>query len=237
MIDFLTFIIDLLFPKQCINCGKYGRYVCKFCNNKYIFPISEISCHVCKKPILIDINTSIHDKCKKRSTLLGVYSCIKYSKLAKKLIQEVKYALYFDVINEITDIMISCIDLNYVKNSIFVPVPLFKFKERKRGFNQTMLIAKSLRKKLIKLGVETEIIQLIKRERNTKTQVGMSRIERKQNLKSAFALNKNKLQNLSDRKIILIDDVFTTGTTLEECSRVLYLNRIKNVYGLTFARA
>ncbi|MGD9901671.1 MAG: ComF family protein [Spirochaetales bacterium] len=110
-----------------------------------------------------------------------------------------------------------------------VPVPLYKGREKRRGFNQAELISCKFNE-VLKLPIETE--NLIRKE-NTPTQTRLSRKERKKNLLDAFeVLDKTAFKN---KDILLIDDVFTTGATTEECSKVLKKAGARNIYILTLA--
>ena len=113
---------------------------------------------------------------------------------------------------------------------IFVPVPLFSSKLKKRGYNQSEILAKELSKKF-----KIPFQNILERTRNTKTQVGLSNIDRKLNIKNAFSFN-NQKSVISNQSIFLVDDVVTTGSTLKEAAKVLKRNGVKRVIGLTLAR-
>ena len=115
------------------------------------------------------------------------------------------------------------------KYDIMIPVPIYITKRWARGYNQTELIAKGLSKKLnIKLKSN-----VLKKIRNTKKQSSLTKTERKQNIKDAFiVINEN---DIADKKIILFDDIITTGSTLNECSKILRKANVKEVAILTIA--
>lgn len=107
-----------------------------------------------------------------------------------------------------------------------VPVPLFKGKERKRGYNQAKVLADSL-SNLLNIPVDGKILE---RTVNTSPQKALNDKERKNNLKNAFQIRKNGLEY---SKIVLVDDIYTTGTTIDECARVLLQAGISQVYFIT----
>lgn len=111
---------------------------------------------------------------------------------------------------------------------IIIPVPLHRRRFAERGFNQAELIARMVGKKL-----NLQISNSLQRTRFTRPQVGLSHEEREQNVKSAFALNGVLLA----KNILLVDDVYTTGSTMQECARILKQAGAQSVVGFTLARA
>ncbi len=109
-----------------------------------------------------------------------------------------------------------------------VPVPLSRTRLRERGYNQAELIANHIAKI-----TEKNLLNVLKRIKHTQAQANLSRKERIENVREAFVAD-NKVNGL---RIIVIDDVFTTGSTLNECAKALYKKGAKEVYGLTFASA
>ena len=115
-----------------------------------------------------------------------------------------------------------------------VPVPLHKKRLAHRGFNQSDLLANGVANKYKE---SAKIQPLLNRIKNTTQQAKLKKMERHQNLKNAFQLSLKKVDHLSDKICFLVDDVCTTGSTLDECARVLKQAGIERVYGLVIARA
>ena len=116
---------------------------------------------------------------------------------------------------------------------LVLPVPLHARKLRQRGFNQSELIARAA----LKLNPAPELILaagVLERRRETHSQIGLSRHQRRENMRGAFAVVKPA--EVSGRDILLVDDVFTTGTTVSECARVLRKPGAAKVYVATVAR-
>ena len=111
-----------------------------------------------------------------------------------------------------------------------VPVPLHRRRLKERGFNQTLLLAKVLSSDL---GTQLDYLSLI-RKKYTRAQTGLKREERRKNVKDAFSVIYPEI--IRDKKIILVDDVFTTGHTLNECARTLKKSGAIGVICLTLAR-
>jgi ComF family protein len=117
---------------------------------------------------------------------------------------------------------------------VVVPVPLHARKRRQRGFNQSELIARGAVKLMPaenRLEVSSEVLE---RCRETQSQIGLSRHQRRQNMRGAFAVAKPEV--IAGREILLVDDVFTTGTTVSECARVLRRAGAAKVFVATVAR-
>ncbi|MBP9759245.1 ComF family protein [Candidatus Dojkabacteria bacterium] len=235
---FVDILQDIFFPKQCINCDKYGSYLCNRCRKTHLQFYSENICHVCRKETILS-KILVHRSCSHNTLLNEVIPCLRYNHLTQQIIEEIKYQYNFSFVSLIIDLMLEVLDISKFRDSIFVPIPLHKSKFNKRGFNQAELIAKSLVGKLKGWKVEVEVLNLVSRTKNTKTQVGMSKVERLSNLDSAFSLNQKymeKIERLKSKRIWLIDDVMTTGTTLEQCAGVLQSLGFKDIRAVVFAR-
>ena len=115
---------------------------------------------------------------------------------------------------------------------LLVSVPLHKNRRRSRGFNQAELIARAASKRLRR---ELELADVLVRQRETISQVGLSREERIQNMRDAFRVSDTA--RVKGRSVFVIDDVMTTGTTLSECARVLKQAGAERVWAATVARA
>ena len=191
-------------------------------------------CLVCNKGSFDGLT---HPVCRGRYTIDGAFSAIAYKGIVKKLIYNFKYEPY------LSDLKNSLVELFYesiIQNEIFqkayalmptlVPIPLHPNKLRKRGYNHAQLLAKGISQK-----VNLNLLNLLERTKDTKSQFGLNLKDRKRNLKGAFRMAKNcsiaKLPN-----IFLVDDILTTGSTLLEAARILKKNGAKKVWGLTLAR-
>lgn len=233
----MNLILDLLFPKKCLGCGKESSYFCQSC----IGDILQIDL-VCPQCGNLSIGGLTHPGCEKKFSLDGLWSLGIYQGSLKKAIQKLKYepSLVRDLAPVLSDIIIDyrekfkphifdLIRKNH-KNWVIIPVPLHWFRENDRGFNQAKLIGQILSKKL---GLAYS--DGLKRVRYTRSQTKLKVQQRKQNIRNAFALSPNC--NLSPVTcILLIDDVWTTGSTLRECCFVLKKSGAKSVWALTLAR-
>jgi len=110
-----------------------------------------------------------------------------------------------------------------------LPVPLYKKRLRERGFNQSALLGKYVAKRL---GRPLNLYSLI-RNRDTRPQVGLSAKERKKNIRNAFEIREQGV--IKGRRVLLIDDVFTTGATARECSKVLRKAGAQEIFVITLS--
>ncbi len=228
-------LIDLIFPKRCINCKKFGNYLCPNCFS-YLFFDTEAICVVCNRP---SINGLTHPGCRGKYTIDGVFSSIVYKGAAKKLIYNFKYKPYLSGLNNllielffeglIQNEEFYNICQNFQPEPIIAPIPLYSSKLRTRGYNQAEILAKGFAKRM-----NFKVLNCLKRTKNTRSQVGLLRKDRKENISGAFSI----IHNLEFivQNVFLVDDVFTTGSTLVEAARMLKKAGVKGVWGLTLAR-
>lgn len=222
-------LVDFLFPKLCYICFKKGSYICNDCFREYVKINWTQKCHICGQETRLGM---VHTECKENSYLDGLIYMSNFEGIAKSLIHDGKYKLYYTIYNDLAEILGNYLKIYKIPaGSILTSVPLHKSKKSKRGFNQADLLAKKLGKKL-----NLEYKELLKREKNTKTQVAFDKSEREQNLRGAFSLLSSNSLDEKTRSIYIVDDVFTTGTTLNECARVLKEAGFNLVYGITIAR-
>ena len=175
----------------------------------------------------------VHEQCRQKTALDGVFIVAEYSKFIENYIGDIKYEFYFDMITDLVKVMIKSLSKNFqfkqkLKRSILTFVPLYPSRERWRGFNQSEKIAT-----LLSRYFNIPCRKLLTKRKNTKHQVGLARKERLQNVHNVFEVVKKESLCTS---VIIIDDVMTTGGTLEECAKVLKKSGVKEVYGLVFAR-
>ena len=128
----------------------------------------------------------------------------------------------------IVEIMIDRLSIENINFDYILYVPLHKKRERKRGFNQSKIIANQLGKEL---GIE--VLDILERSKNTRRLFELDEKERKKELKNVFKISKD-IENYTNKNILLIDDIFTTGSTVNEISKLLKLNGINEVYIFTF---
>ena len=233
------FLLDLLFPKFCLGCRKEGTYLCDDCRT--LLDIAEFDYCLCDtKPQRIppEQRSGKCSRCQDKK-LSGLYSALPYkeNQLTKKLIHQFKYQPYLkDLAKTLASILVEHFVIagkntdEIWENSILVPAPLSKKKLKERGYNQSEELAKEL-SKILKIPVISDNLTKI---RHTKPQMELKKEQREKNLENAFQI-KNPAE-FAGKKIFLVDDVYTTGSTMQECARVLRGAGAKQVWGTTIAR-
>lgn len=218
-------ILDILFPKRCVECGKFGNYICDKCRGKIVF-VDKPICPVCEKEAIDGIT---HPGCCMKWNMDGLYAAVYYSDVMKNIIHNIKYQFVSDIVPFIADYLFPKIPPNLQKLDLLVPVPLHWKREKERGFNQSLLIARILKKKF-NIPVASKVLI---RNKYSRPQADLKRKERLKNLKDIFScININLIKN---KNIGLVDDVATTCATLRECAKVLKKSGAKTVWGIVLA--
>lgn len=227
------FVLDIIFPRDCIGCGREGKYLCTQCLNE-IEIAPQNYCPLCKKS---SPDNKICPNCRIETKIKAIWVAGDYNqKILQDLIHNLKYNYLEDISDELAQYLLRYIKLKNIfknfqifpDNAIFVPVPLHRKRFLSRGFNQSKLLADKLGNLL---GIKTA--DILQRLKNTETQINLSRLQRQENVKGAFRLLDNNFHN---KKIILIDDVLTTGSTFKECAKVLATAGYDEIYGLVIAQ-
>lgn len=228
-------LLDLIFPKRCVGCGKIGGYFCLQCR-QIIRPVlqSETICPICENPAIAGCT---HPFCRTRYTLDGLTSFFHYDGVIKKAVKALKYRLVSDVAFEFVSLLQEDSILNSfhpkLLHPIFIPIPLHKTRLYKRGFNQAEILGGFVSKRL-QIPMHTDILL---RTRQTKPQVEMKNKEdRLKNMHGVFTLNLKGKINVRNKNVVLFDDVFTTGATMRAAASVLKHNGAKCVWAFTMAR-
>ncbi len=154
--------------------------------------------------------------------------CIEYDDLSKKIIFGLKYNKKTFMSRYIATIIKEKLYTEGIEFDYIMYVPLHKSREKKRGFNQSKLIAKNLGEIL-----NVEVINCIVRNKKTRRLFKLRDRERIKEVKNAFATSSD-IYICKNKKILLIDDIFTTGSTVNEISKLLKINYVKNIYVCTF---
>lgn len=226
---FIDKVLNFLFPPVCGICLKKDKdWICDECLNKLK------SNHLKTKYININKN-KINNKIKSQN-IHKVYYLFEYKDLIRKKIIDYKFNDKSYLYKTFSNIILKNKKVCNLLNSydIIIPVPMFEKKKSKRGYNQTELIARELSKKL-NINYNNNILLKIK---ENKTQSQLNYTERKQNVVGVYKVNQREFENIKDKnekillenkKIILFDDIYTTGFTVKECIKELENYSFKNV--------
>jgi ComF family protein len=226
-------ILDLVFPKTCLGCGRDGKYLCSDCITKAL-PAKPL-CPYCMRPSVKGVT---HTECQNKYSLDGLISIWKYQGAIRKAITSLKYKYSTEVGRELTECFTNVLKINnstfmIPNSSILVPIPLHWHKENVRGFNQSIEVGGSVSSVM---GWKF-IPDLLVKKQSTVSQTELGGEARRQNLKNVFSINPaHKSTSLNLKYVILFDDVFTSGSTLREAAKVLKRAGVEKVWGLTIAR-
>ncbi len=228
---FPKLILDILFPKRCVGCGKLGYYFCQKCIGKISFTTHQI-CPVCGKRA---IGGATHPICKTAYTIDGLTSFFHYDGVIRQAVKLLKYKFVSDLAKEFIGLIpFSSFNNETMKqfnNVVLIPIPLHPSRLRFRGFNQAEVLAKLLAA-ILNIPVRTTILKRIKK---TTPQVEMKdKKKRLANMQNVFSVNQSAIDN-HQSTIFLFDDVFTTGATLRAAANILKRAGAKKVWGVVMA--
>lgn len=203
------FILDILFPVECLGCQEEGEWLCERCF----------------KSIPLEVRF-IEKEC-----LDHVLVCASYkNELLKRAIHTFKYDYVSELSETLGKMLVKILrKVSLPSEFLLVPVPLHKKRVKERGFNQAELLAMEITK-----GFGAPVVNALCRKRHTFPQVKLDEKERQKNVQGAFGcLEHSKIKN---QNVILVDDVLTTGATMVECAKILKESGAKEVWGLVLAK-
>jgi ComF family protein len=223
--------LDFLLPPRCVLCGQPcgSICICEPCKND--LPWTGLHCHQCGLPLGSPKDETCGQCSQNTPPFTRTVCPLHYQFPADRLVQIFKFNRQLAAGRVLSHMM-----CEYIASQAFhppdmlIPVPLHSFRMMKRGFNQ----AYELGNYVSQVFDIPMLITALRRHRNTKAQSGLSRLQRKKNLRGAFYWHGQKKPG---RHIALIDDVMTTGTTVSECARVLKKAGAKRVDVWVAARA
>ncbi len=215
-------VLALLLPINCLSCGRESDWICPDCRRNLQFHREELC--FCGKH-------ATNGLCAKHRAILGLdglSTLFSYDELAiRELIHQIKYRRHTDGITFIARHYSRKILARLPRGEwIVTAVPLSRERQRKRGFNQSRLLAKKIAEPAY------EYADLLVKRRETKPQVKLNKTEREKNVRRAFAV---KAGAVIPEQVILVDDVVTTGSTLKEAAAVLRKTGVQKIWALTVA--
>ena len=224
-------IVKAFYPEVCPNCGRVVKDIvlCKDCKDSFKY-IKNPACAICGRPV---DNESIYicGDCKiTKHYFKRNLSTFEYRGDIKECIYRFKYAnmrCYAKFFAKLSYKRYRKILMGWNLDAI-VPVPMYRKKQRKRGYNQAEEFAKALSRET---GIKTDSRLLIRR-RDTVPMKTLSKQQREENLKKAFIVNKNREL---PKRVLIVDDIFTTGSTLDACAKALKKAGVEEVYGFCIA--
>ncbi len=222
--------IRILYPRRCPICEEIvfprGEKICFSCRSKLPY-IKEPRCKKCGKQLRI-IEQEYCEDCKKRNRSFDAgFALFEYNAVMRESVERFKFKNKREYVDfyaeEVERHLKKLVDM--WKAEVLIPVPVHSRKRKIRGFNQAEVLAEAFGKKL---GLKTDK-KVLYRCKNTIPQKDLNEKERIKNLQDAFQMEKNVVQY---NRVILVDDIFTSGSTIEACTKVLKNNGIGRVYAL-----
>lgn len=220
-------LLDLFFPPRCVSCGILGNLFCDECKSTILF-IRDQTCPSCNK---ISPKGKFCSRCRPKNTLSGIASaCYFRDGAIKEVVHSYKYEGVHSLSNDLAPFLVDLVTREKIFFDMVTFVPITKKRNSWRGYNQAEILAQAVADHF-----EKPIIPALKKIKETKAQVGLPKKKREQNLKNALKLAV-KISQIEGKRILLVDDVVTTGTTLNECARVLKTSGAREIWAITVAK-
>lgn len=231
MSKIINFIKDIISPKYCYSCNIEWHFLCPDCLSK-MKNFKEF-CFVCKQ---VNYEFCIHEKCKKDVYYDKVIILTHYKNLViKKLIKHSKFYWKKDILNDfwqyLSTILFKNEEILNKDDYVIIPAPMYFIRRLVRWYNHSEVLSKVISKNTWIFYTK----RLIKKVKHTIQQSKLTKKERESNLKNVFKLNDELLDFIRWKSIIVVDDVISTWTTINEISKLLKQNWVKSVIWLVIA--
>ncbi len=217
----------MLFPKWCVGCGKEGEFICCSCREGLV-RVSPPLCPQCCRP---QPSSRLCPSCLSwKAAIDGIRSPFRFEGIIREAILQLKYRNLSALSETLAELLSDFPTTNPMPGEVLVPVPIYRKRLRERGYNPSSLLAQ----KLSKLTSLPMVDHSLTRQRHALPQTQTKTVaERRNNVAGAFTCRD---QRLTDRQVLLIDDVATSGATLDACAVALKATGASSVWGLTLAR-
>lgn len=220
-------VVDFFFPRRCVGCGRTGDFLCTSCCQKLPRLLPPF-CQKCGKP---ESSDNLCPTCwGQQNEIGGIRSPFRFDGVIRQAIHELKYRNLKAISGCLAKLLADYLQVNPVPGEVLVPVPLHPRRLRERGYNQSSLLARELGRLVALPVIEDSLFRL----KDSLPQAKTATVEgRQRNVADAFACRD---QRLSGKHALLVDDVCTSGATLEACAAALKAAGTVSVWGLTLAR-
>ncbi len=213
-------LLNFFFPRMCCICKRHGNYICDDC--KKLLKRNLPECYLCRRlsPLYLS-----HSSCKRRYSLDNVFVGWEYNKMSSSILRLYKYKNVQDISEVLSVLFIEAIQksafANSLKNTLLVPVPISYLRKSERGFNQMEYITNEIGK-VFQLDVRSDLLYC---KNSNIHQASKNKMERYGSKENPFYIkNSNKSSEFEYKSITLIDDVITTGNTLEKIAQVIKIH-------------
>jgi len=233
----MNWFADLVYPRQCFCCGASApqdfRYFCWDCWSE-IQPLQPPFCQRCGDPVAGAVEHQfVCFSCTGTPPFFNfARSATRYSGVIVDALRKLKYEQALWLAPDLARLLVATVHSEYHNErfDFVIPVPLHPMRRRERGYNQSALLAQTLAKQLN----TTFLPRVLKRIRPTISQTNLTAVNRLSNVSGAFGISKSK--KIANHKILLVDDVMTTGATVNACAKTLKKNGATSVHVITVAR-
>ena len=230
-------LTDMLYPRRCIGCGVASpesfRYICWDCWSDAA-RVQSPFCKLCGDPVAgaIEHEFTCYACAEKTPAFDAARSAARYEGVVGEALRQLKYEQALWLAPDLAQLLDSCIQAEYSDHSFdaLVPVPLYHVRRRERGYNQSTLLAQALGRRIDR----PTHPRWLRRIRPTISQTNLTAHARLSNVIGAFQYRKE--EQIAGKKILLVDDVMTTGATVNACATALKKGGAASVYVMTVAR-
>lgn len=232
----LSWVNNFVYPPNCINCGlllSQHDALCTSCWNEVQF-IDAPYCAVTGRPFAYELGDGIvsADAIADPPPYKRARSAVLYDGIARQMVHQLKFNDRTELANMMAGWMIRAGRDCLADADCIMPVPLHRWRLMRRKYNQSAELARAISKKT---GLP-HMASTFTRRRNTKPQVGLGARARIDNVKGAFDVSNERVSDILGKRVLLIDDVFTTGATVNDATKVLLNSGAREVSVLTFAQ-
>lgn len=232
--EIINYSIGIIYPYRCPSCRSIvdNDSFCSSCWKKLFF-IEKPYCVICGEQLNVKTDSDlICGKCiKSKYSFDRNFSVFIYNRTIAKAIYKFKFGKKTFLAEFFAKFLAK--KMNNVKIDYLIAVPIHKKRLKIRGYNQSLLLVKEVSK----ITNIPYISDLLSKDKNTIPQSKLKSSKRKTNLKSVFSLNEKYIENIKGKNIGIIDDVFTTGSTINECAKILKKSGVNKVFGFTIVKS
>lgn len=230
--------LEALYPSNiyCVSCGSIIDHtrdyaLCDACMERFHW-LGRKTCAKCGKLLQEDYRHQLCYDCRQHDHVFDKgYTCVQYSLYERGVLMDYKYKGKSYIGRKLGDILHDRMALTDEVFDLIVPVPLHRKKLARRGYNQAEVMARQLARRCdVPCGS-----RVLERTRQTRPMKGLGAFERYENLEDAFAVSPGNHYQLHGKRLLLVDDIYTTGSTMDACSQPLKQAGAKRICCLTFA--
>ncbi|VGO15932.1 hypothetical protein PDESU_04521 [Pontiella desulfatans] len=233
----MKWFLDMVYPRNCIGCGvpspETFRFICWDCWTDAA-KVEPPFCKLCGDPVAgaVDHGFTCYSCTAAKPSFDAARSATRYDGVVGEALRQLKYDKALWLAPDLAAVLRNCLLAEYPgrRFDLVVPVPLYHVRRRGRGYNQSAVLAKELGRRI---GCPS-MPGMLRRIQPTTTQTNLTAPQRLSNVKNAFESRRQKW--LAGRRVLLVDDVMTTGATVDACAKALKQGGASSVHVLTVAR-